>query len=646
MQGEEMSTTNDEYRSRSLEQKKAAIDSVTSECAVLRDEISGLEKIDLVYSNSRLLLFLAAAFCLLYSVKSPSDRECVTFASLTAVFSIAFTVIVVLHEKSAERLARKRAGLVLGEERLSRMGDVKRKMKGARESLTAEKISHEIFSESDFGSRQYEAVSDETAADLDFFSGAQNIFGLYDTTQSSPGKTRFIRRLKCPPAGHAEVVARQEAVRELSARRVNVDSIMLEVYPLRGIRFSEFIEVTESEGFLSAFRCLRTPALFFSAAPVASLIFWGYEAAMFFYAFNFILTGFFIEKFSKMKKLYSNIPRIVGVFEKLRAAITRDKFVSGVTNSACAPFITDTESTGVILRKIVSATQAFLIPLPAMLDAVVLYSLNAALISESRIRENRALLMSLCESTAELESLCALANIKIDQPEYNFPTILREDKPEAVLTNLLHPFIPFEYAVSNSLDLGRDRAMAIVTGSNMSGKSTYLKAVAIALILARTGAPVRAEKAVMTPFSVMTDIRITDSITLGISYFYSELLRMKSLSDALEETPFVFGAFDELFNGTNSAERLALGTAAIEYFKEAGGRFMIATHDRELTALEIPGDPAVFNIHFEETGSGDDRVFTHRLLPGPAPGTNAVELARTCGLPKKIWERAAKIIKG
>ncbi|MEO8434910.1 MAG: hypothetical protein ABI596_08450 [Pyrinomonadaceae bacterium] len=233
----------------------------------------------------------------------------------------------------------------------------------------------------------------------------------------------------------------------------------------------------------------------------------------------------------------------------------------------------------------------------------------------------------------ELEALNSLANFAWLNPRYVFPEITSEANLFDARA-LCHPLLKSETKVCNDLQLGDESKIAILTGSNMAGKSTLLRTVGVNLCLAYAGAPVNAGSLRTSLFRVFTCIKVSDSVQDGLSYFYAEVKRLKALllaTEKADDLPVLF-LIDEIFRGTNSRERL-IGSRA--YIRELARRRvlgLIATHDLELVKLadEIPG---VANFHFREEVREGKMVFDYRLRPGPCPTTNALQIMKLEGLP-------------
>ena len=243
----------------------------------------------------------------------------------------------------------------------------------------------------------------------------------------------------------------------------------------------------------------------------------------------------------------------------------------------------------------------------------------------------------------ELEALCSLANFAYLNPEYVMPEVVPDKyAPRGMLyeaKGLGHPLLPPEHKVVNDFSLSEAGDIMLITGSNMAGKSTFLRTLGINLCLAYVGAPVNATSMRVTLFELYACIKVTDSVTDGYSYFYAEVRRLKGLLTRLEEQPLhpIFFLIDEIFKGTNNRERLIGSNAYIHALVGKRCVGAISTHDLELvklseTLLEIK------NFHFREDVLDGKMVFHYKLRPGPSPTTNALKIMELEGLPTKVYQ--------
>jgi len=234
----------------------------------------------------------------------------------------------------------------------------------------------------------------------------------------------------------------------------------------------------------------------------------------------------------------------------------------------------------------------------------------------------------------ELEALNSLSNFAWLNPLYAFP-VLVSNSTLFDARGLGHPLIKAEHKICNDLELDEQRRIVILTGSNMAGKSTFLRTVGVNLCLAYAGAPVNAERLRTSLFRIFTCIKVSDSMQDGLSYFYAEVKRLKLLLSATEtedDLPVMF-LIDEIFRGTNNRERHIGSHAFIRALSSRRNALgLIATHDLELTKLadEIPG---IANFHFREEVGDGKMVFDYQLHPGPCPTSNALHIMRIEGLP-------------
>ena len=233
----------------------------------------------------------------------------------------------------------------------------------------------------------------------------------------------------------------------------------------------------------------------------------------------------------------------------------------------------------------------------------------------------------------ELEGLNSLANFTYLNPSYVFPEL---SSGSAIFDAkaLGHPLLKPDSKVSNEFEFNQQIRIAILTGSNMAGKSTFLRTVGVNLSLAYAGAPVNAEHFHASAFRLFTCIKVSDSVQDGLSYFYAEVKRLKALLSAAEQpeaAPLLF-LIDEIFRGTNSRERLIGARAFIRELSRFPTFGLVATHDLELVKLaeEIAG---ATNFHFREEVRDGKMVFDYQLRPGPCPTTNALHIMRLEGLP-------------
>ena len=273
-----------------------------------------------------------------------------------------------------------------------------------------------------------------------------------------------------------------------------------------------------------------------------------------------------------------------------------------------------------------------------LLNAVLPWDLFLAYRLQQYKKEMKSRLPDWLDTWYQLEAFNSLANFAYLNPDYTFPdlqTDLHVDGGSVFSAqNLGHPLIPDDERITNDFHLDHRGGITLITGSNMSGKSTFLRTLGVNVCLAYSGGPVNATSMRVIPFRLFTSINVSDSLSDGISYFYAEVRRLKFLLDELvREHPFpLFFLIDEIFRGTNNREREIGARAYVRALVGGNGVGVISTHDLELVKLENEL-PDIRNNHFREEVIDGRMVFDYRLRPGPCPTTNALKIMSMEGLP-------------
>ncbi len=232
---------------------------------------------------------------------------------------------------------------------------------------------------------------------------------------------------------------------------------------------------------------------------------------------------------------------------------------------------------------------------------------------------------------AEMEAIASIGNLAFNHPAWAFPVISSE---EAVFESekLGHPLIPAEKRVNNSFSTKGVNQLNLITGSNMAGKSTFLRSIGINTVLAMAGAPVCASRLTLSPMKVMSSMRISDNLEESTSTFYAELKKLKEIIEAVNRNEKVFLLLDEILRGTNSADRHTGSKALIKQLIHHQAAGVLATHDLELAKLsdEYPGN--IQNYHFDVQVANDELFFDYKLKRGICQSMNASILMKKIGI--------------
>lgn len=262
-------------------------------------------------------------------------------------------------------------------------------------------------------------------------------------------------------------------------------------------------------------------------------------------------------------------------------------------------------------------------------NGLFVFDFAAGLLFERWCRREGARLAPALAVWHECEVLLSLSTLAVTQARTVFPVFLEGEAPRLTATALRNPLLPEESAVANDASL--TAGTTIITGSNMSGKTTWLRTLGMNAVLAWAGAPVCAAAFSLSPLALYTSIRVDDSLAEGMSTFYAELLRIKEMVAAERTGRPLLLLIDEIFKGTNSADRITGARAALAHLTNAHSITLVSTHDFELCDLEVPGG-RVRNAHFEEQYQDGKIAFDYRLRAGRCQTTNAVYLLRLVGI--------------
>jgi len=263
----------------------------------------------------------------------------------------------------------------------------------------------------------------------------------------------------------------------------------------------------------------------------------------------------------------------------------------------------------------------------------LLFTLQTAYACESWRRGHGRRFRDWVDAVGEMEALLSVAGYSYEHPADPFAELVDDNEPLLEATEVAHPLLPSATAISNSLRLGAaGPRVLIVSGSNMSGKSTLMRTTGLNAVLALAGAPVRAQRLRLTPLGVGTCLRHTDSLQEHRSGFYTEALRIRRIFDFLDGPLPVLFLFDELLSGTNSKDRRIAAEGVIRTMLSKRAIGMVTTHDLALTEIAAIFPGGARNVHLQDHVEDGKMQFDYKLRDGVITHSNALELMRMIGL--------------
>jgi hypothetical protein len=612
------------------------LEQLDKQIARLRRRADSLEEISRRYWTARRAIFvggllLALAFC------NFAGSRAAWF--LAALIAIVFFVVTVFHTRVRESLTRN-----------SLLINIKQ-VQMARIHLDWDHIPPADLSPSPVAGHPFET-------DLDI-TGERSLHRLLDCAVTKEGSERLKSWLLTVRPDAPLIKHRQRLVEELKARPLFRDKLQLlsavarlsTAGPARlrttganlwnSSRLVEWIERSRPTAsllptvlFLSALSALNIACIvlanFHVIPQIWPITFLIYVGAM------LLMQGRIATAWGELQELEKVMTHFKVVFAYLESRAYGNTPLAQI----CAPFRDPDKRPSIEIRRLGRLAAALGLRTNPLLSILVHLVVPWDFIFTHRLelvkKEIAHLLPRWLDAWYELEALSSLANFAYLNPHYVFPAISSKVNRFSA-RNLGHPLLKLESKVCNDFELDHEQRIVILTGSNMAGKSTFLRTVGVNICLAYTGAPVNATHLELSLFRPFTCIKVSDSVQDGLSYFYAEVKRLRALlAAARADDPLpVFFLIDEIFRGTNSRERLIGSRSYILTLSQTTTIGLIATHDFELIKLadEIGG---VANLHFREEVHDGRMVFDYRLRPGPCPTTNALTIMRLEGLPVEL----------
>ncbi|MBV8730538.1 MAG: DNA mismatch repair protein MutS [Acidobacteriia bacterium] len=502
---------------------------------------------------------------------------------------------------------------------------------------------------------QYLDPAHPYAADLDIF-GKASLFELLCTARTHIGEETLANWLKYP-ADPDTVRARQQAVRELQPMidlrehlAVLAEEARSGVDPVSLAAWGEQAAILPPLG-----RILAWPLTMLGAAGLAalvSLILDGIhlivlpELAVFFlrdvFLFTLLANGLYL--YSVRRRTEEVVSAVeaaahgLALLAQVLVSLEREQFRSPLLTTLRQSLATAGEPAShriSRLRRIVEYVDSREHFLVRALEIFLLWTAHCAYAAEGWRRQSGGAVRRWLLGVGEIEALCSLASHAFEHPSDSFPEITPENsKASAYLEAeaIGHPLLNENRMVRNDVRLGGNLRLLVVSGSNMSGKSTLLRTLGVNAVLAQAGGPVRARRLALSPLAIGASIRVSDSLEAGVSRFYAEILRIRQIVDLTGGSMPVLFLIDEFLHGTNSHDRRVGAEALVASLVKRGAMGLITTHDLALADIaETLGDSAA-NVHFEDQLVDGKIHFDYVMRPGVVRKSNAIELMRSVGL--------------
>jgi len=486
----------------------------------------------------------------------------------------------------------------------------------------------------------FKPSSHEYANDLDIF-GRASIYQYINRTTSEQGNQLFANWLLNPSPVDI-ILKRQDACKELSnqiawRQQLQACSISTPITIATEQKINRWLQ--EENKFINKNKWKIIRYLF----PVISLsllvlyiigiipspIF--YLSALIFLMISSGISKLVMPAYLKLNKITSELETV----SESIAIIEASTFKSDLLNEIKMKLVNEpikASATIKKLNKILSRLDYRLNPLVFIpLNTFFLWDLQQVLALEEWKIINKQNISGWFCAIAEMESLSTLGTLAFNHPQWCYPE-LKKEQGIFIAENISHPLIPETKRVSNSFSTVNKSRLSLITGSNMAGKSTFLRCVGVNIVLAMTGAPCCATSLSLSPTKVLSSMRVNDNLEENTSTFYAELKKLKEVIETVDKREHVFLLLDEILRGTNSGDRHVGSIALIKQLARQNATGLIATHDLELAKLADEFATHIHNYHFDVEVNNDELYFDYKLKEGVCQSLNASILMKKIGI--------------
>jgi hypothetical protein len=582
---------------------------------ILEVELRNLQKRSKLFGWIRLIAMLAFLTCIALAWTNSS----LLYLPFAALFITVFFVILTKHLDVDDKIENQKRLIEINE--------------------TEIEILNHRFTELPDGS-EYNPADHEYANDLDIF-GRASLFQYINRCTSEQAKQLFARWL-LHPSPVEQIINRQKAIKELGPQfqwRQQLQSFGV-AHPVN-IRIENKIQEWLKEPFRFIdkvyWRILRfaMPLISFTllGLHIAGII----NGSLFYPLITLmLLLSFGVSKL--VMPVYTHLDKATSQLETLSDSIEwieKKKFTSNLLIALQRSYLSDSTFSSQTIKRLKQILDRFDIRLNPLvfipLNTFLFWDLQQVLILENWKKINKDHIGDWFQSLAEFESISSLANLSFNHPHWTSP-ILTEKPGTVIADSLGHPLIPKEQLVYNSFDTEGTGLLNLITGSNMAGKSTFLRSVGVNIVLAMMGSDVCAKTFAVSHMKVFSSMRVSDNLEENTSTFYAELKKLKDIIQAVYNNEKVFLLLDEILRGTNSADRHTGSKALIKQLIQHNAAGLIATHDLELTKLADDYPGRIENYHFDVQVANEELYFDYKLKRGICQSMNASLLMKKIGI--------------
>lgn len=467
--------------------------------------------------------------------------------------------------------------------------------------------------------------------DLDIFGG-YSVFHFINRAATITGQQHLAKTLIQASTDKETILKRQEAIKEIKEKSKfrlqwqgfaqllpSKNDLSKQLHENLSFK-NEFIDssIVKFLIFLAPILMISTTILYYITGI--------WQPMLFAFIGNSMIAGLYLKKVNQRMKSVDGLQKIMTSYSRMIECYLSEEWTSELLKSKSDNIAEAKKAFSELANISEWFDRRANIIVGITFNGYTLYDLHCAI----RLEKWKVKYVEKCNdwfsTIAEIESFQSLGTFAYNHPEFHFPTINSESKISA--EELAHPLIPTDKNIQNEILISHPEKIILITGSNMSGKSTFLRTVGVNLVLAQAGLPVNAKQMNFTPMHIQTSLKQSDNLHENVSLFHAELLRLKSIREHLKKGGLTLVLLDEMLRGTNSEDKLFGSRQLIEELLEENIFGLIASHDLELGKLEEKYPGKLRNACFESVITGNDLIFDYKLKPGIARNKNATFLLK------------------
>jgi ABC-type enterochelin transport system ATPase subunit len=499
-------------------------------------------------------------------------------------------------------------------------------------------LNHQYTDRED-GSR-FLPADHEYAADLDIF-GKASIYQWLSRCFTEKGQHLLAENL-LQPLSTLAITSRQEALKEVAPQlewrqQWQARSMQTKITSITEKRIVAWAKEEEKHFAHPAWKVVvGVYSILTLASAVAALT--GYISNslfstlfLFYFIISLLLSSNTISLYNSLNGIVKEIFTLQSLISWLEKGSFQSSHLKGLQNQIKTATATAAEEIKNLKTILDRFDLRYNVLIFIFFNAFLLWDVRQIIALNHWRKRNKTVLPQWFDAVAEMEVLHSLATVHFNQPKFSFPQFTTTHFT-LICKGLGHPLLPPQQRVTNNFDLAGTGKIGLITGSNMAGKSTFLRSLGVNIILAQTGSAVCASSFLLSPVQLVSSMRIADNLAENTSTFYAELKKLRTIIEEVKAHHKIFILLDEILRGTNSYDRHKGSVALIKQLIKEEAVAVLATHDVELAGIKKDYPDAIDNYHFDVEVEGEELFFDYKLKPGVCTSLNASILMKKIGI--------------